>query len=748
MSPVSGSVLSFAAAPLRMMRADRLLQLDEDSVVSASPLYTAWLHWSRTGFMDITAHPHLGTQNAERSLGEPRAPYPNSTRCDGALRRAFAHVDKKGPRADLDVFTAFYTRYYRSETGRASQRWLLGRAEALAGALRGNASVHEFAHAWGQNTIILHIPGKDALLSRARGVTILGAHQDSSNLLPFLRAPGADDDGSGTVTLLEALRALAAAQWEPQTDVEFHWYSAEEGGLLGSQAVAAAYEERGIRVRGMLQQDMTAYVKEGTEEVVGLVTDYVDTGLTDFVELLVRRYLTIPPARTQTNYGASDHASWHRARYPSSFAIEARFQDCNLRRIHTTQDTVDHAAFSFPHLLQFVRLSMAFAVELGTPPVDPLWDARVADSVPGTPTTRGGHGGDTVSLAPEPPTTPNRARPHRLQPVLCDVDAGAPTGTTADADAGRAVLVDDPLLCSAQMPYDAGMIEQWRRLQESVAHRQGPRASTESRRSPTPPPRAREAYVHDTVGLKVATDRLAKEGVILPASSTGTEKNAAEDADAEHWNTPWQVDLGFLDEATATPHAQTNGVDDSEHHVARCRYELRMFLLRNVYVPLLLRAVNVMILSGTLAIGVRLRDELRRAGADVAVGVSPLTAIVFTPPSIAHALFQIWLEYFSRPIGLWGLAPKLWYTALELIFVCLWSAELSLALDNYFTSTVVCIHVSSPFYAAASKFQSTLQHGARKNTICSLQVAQICMCFISVVVYLVVFMVRLLRLVD
>lgn len=33
--------------------------------------------------------------------------------------------------------------------------------------------------------------------------------------------------GSGTVTILEAYRALIAANFTPVHDVEFHWYSAE-----------------------------------------------------------------------------------------------------------------------------------------------------------------------------------------------------------------------------------------------------------------------------------------------------------------------------------------------------------------------------------------------------------------------------------------------------------------------------------------------------------------------------------------
>lgn len=38
---------------------------------------------------------------------------------------------------------------------------------------------------------------------------------------------GADDDGSGTVTILESYRALLASGFKPHRPVEFHWYSAE-----------------------------------------------------------------------------------------------------------------------------------------------------------------------------------------------------------------------------------------------------------------------------------------------------------------------------------------------------------------------------------------------------------------------------------------------------------------------------------------------------------------------------------------
>lgn len=104
------------------------------------------------------------------------------------------------------------------------------------------------------------------------------------------RRSGADDDGSGTTSSLEAFRALVSLNFTPSAPVEFHYFSAEEGGLLGSQAVAKAYEDEGRKVLAMLQMDMTAWVKKGTEESVGIIQDYVDPDLTEFMERLVKKY--------------------------------------------------------------------------------------------------------------------------------------------------------------------------------------------------------------------------------------------------------------------------------------------------------------------------------------------------------------------------------------------------------------------------------------------------------------------------
>jgi len=195
---------------------------------------------------------------------------------------------------NLEKFTSFHTRYYKSDYGKQSSEWLLNKVQSIikdSGADKFGASAKHFEHPWGQNSIIATIPGEN------NSTVVVGAHQDSINLfLPSIfSAPGADDDGSGTVTILEAFRVLLTSKdikkGKAQNTVEFHWYSAEEGGLLGSQAIFSEYEKTGRDIKAMLQQDMTGYVQgtldAGKEESVGVITDFVDPALTTFIKEIV-----------------------------------------------------------------------------------------------------------------------------------------------------------------------------------------------------------------------------------------------------------------------------------------------------------------------------------------------------------------------------------------------------------------------------------------------------------------------------
>lgn len=245
--------------------------------------------------MDITDTRDLGSFNSLSMRSKHvDISYPEKLSYNKTLQPLLKDLSSDNMHEHLKTFTNFHTRYYKSDYGIQSSDWLYGQVNETvhkSGAGSYGAKVERFEHPWGQSSIIATIPGK------SEKTVVIGAHQDSINLfLPsILAAPGADDDGSGTVTILEALRVLlkseAVMQGDSSNTIEFHWYSAEEGGLLGSSAIFSAYEKKGRDIKAMLQQDMTGYthktLQAGEPESVGVITDFVNPKLTEFIKKVI-----------------------------------------------------------------------------------------------------------------------------------------------------------------------------------------------------------------------------------------------------------------------------------------------------------------------------------------------------------------------------------------------------------------------------------------------------------------------------
>lgn len=140
---------------------------------------------------------------------------------------------------------------------------------------------------------------------RYNNEVIVSAHYDSTGGSSTARGPGADDNGSGVVVLLEALRVLASAGFKPKNTLEFHFYGGEEGGLLGSQAVFSNYKSAGKSVLAVVNQDMAGYSPSGK---LSIYTDYVDSGLTAYTRVVANAYIGSTTSDA-CGYGCSDHAS-------------------------------------------------------------------------------------------------------------------------------------------------------------------------------------------------------------------------------------------------------------------------------------------------------------------------------------------------------------------------------------------------------------------------------------------------------
>ena len=107
-------------------------------------------------------------------------------------------------------------------------------------------------------------------IERPGQVVILGAHLDSWDL-----GQGVTDNGTGSMVVLEAARALAQSGLKPKRTIRFILFSGEEQGLLGSRAYAAAHAAEADSVQAVLVLDngtgaIRGQALQGRDELEGL----------------------------------------------------------------------------------------------------------------------------------------------------------------------------------------------------------------------------------------------------------------------------------------------------------------------------------------------------------------------------------------------------------------------------------------------------------------------------------------------
>ncbi|PVV02122.1 hypothetical protein BB560_003436 [Smittium megazygosporum] len=308
-------------------------------------------------FMDVTDF----AEHVSVSSTKPFEPFPKDLNREKYVKALIPKLSTNFTSATLTKFTSFTTRYFNSVFGKDAALWLKDQIASLIALApeKDVISVRTFDHSFQQPSVIARFEGSGD--DKAK-VIIITAHLDSINSwVPwFGRAPGADDNGSGTVTILDAFRVLALSGFKPSKSVEFHWYAGEEGGLLGSQDVAKHYKDNEINMLGQLHFDMTGYF-EG-DEIYGLVADNIDNDMLEYLTLLVKGYTRLEPAHLKCGYACSDHASWNKYGYRSTMSYESDSLTQN-KNIHTPRDTVE--TISFDHILEFSKVALAYSIEFG-----------------------------------------------------------------------------------------------------------------------------------------------------------------------------------------------------------------------------------------------------------------------------------------------------------------------------------------------------------------------------------------------
>jgi hypothetical protein len=290
-------------------------------------------------------------------------------------------------------------------------------------------------HVWGSNGTPATYPnviGQITGSTNPGDIYIIGAHLD--DMPSSGAAPGADDNGSGSVGTLIAADILSQYQWS--CTLRFAFWTGEEQGLLGSAAYATQLYNQSQNVKGYLNMDMIAYNGSAPNEInlfakstvpgsVAMMDLYADTVSAYGLNLVPVKY-------TDNSLGdRSDNKSFWNRGYASMLAIEDYYGDFTPY-YHTANDTL--STLNMAYYTDFVKASLATFVHLtGCLITGPLPTDTPTPTATDTPTA-------TATDTPTATATDTPTPTATDTPTNTPTNSPTPTYTNTPAPAARLYL--------------------------------------------------------------------------------------------------------------------------------------------------------------------------------------------------------------------------------------------------------------------------------------------------------------------
>lgn len=249
-----------------------------------------------------------------------------------------------------------------------------------------------------QNVVAV-LEGTDPVLKSE--YVAIGAHYDHVGMNPFAPGPdkiwnGADDDGSGTVSVLSIAEAFAKGPQKPRRSILFIWHAGEEKGLWGSEYFTANPTVPLSSVITELNIDMIGrYQGPGDEshpqnkqlpkpgEIFTIGSRMMSTELGEISDSVNKAYLNLKynnkyddPNDPEQFFYRSDHFNYAKRGVPIIFFMDGSHAD-----YHQPSDSVEK--INFKEMEKVARTIMATGWDLANRDKRPTVDKPLPASVTG-----------------------------------------------------------------------------------------------------------------------------------------------------------------------------------------------------------------------------------------------------------------------------------------------------------------------------------------------------------------------------
>ncbi len=316
---------------------------------------------------DPSATPFAYAANQPFAHGDPFIASLLTQLTEPALSDLIAGLSGETP-VDLDGSqTTLNTRYTFSSQAANAERYVFHYYATLG------LDVHYFPWTYGNfsgRNVIAELPGSE----HPERIWLVGGHLDDISDIPYSRAPGADDNATGTAVTMLMAAILKNAQ--PADTIRFVHFTGEEQGQWGSKRYASALRSSGQQVMGFLDLDMIGWDGNG-DRVIELHTG-TDAGSnelgTAFIDANSRYEQGLTIERKTTSASRfSDHSPFWDNGFPALLAIENFFDDAIPRDrnpwYHTAGDQLNRVDLNY--VARYGRTALAtIALLAGVRPVN------------------------------------------------------------------------------------------------------------------------------------------------------------------------------------------------------------------------------------------------------------------------------------------------------------------------------------------------------------------------------------------
>ncbi len=286
--------------------------------------------------------------NKKAKLPQLKRDFPYVVEEELHVRSFIDEVSIENLTATVEFLQALENRYYNSDSAAVASQYILSKFDEYG------LETEMFEFDYYGNPSTPNIIGIQWGTTYPDEYVVCGSHYDSYSFSGI--CPGADDNATGVAAVIETARILSQHKFE--RSIIYCSFSAEELGLIGSEAYAEYCESMGMNIVGYFNNDMNGYLNPGDEIHIDLIYPNSVEAIGDYYMNVASVYFPDMQVRhVNFQLGDSDHTSFNQHGYMGIYPFED--YEYYSPYIHSGNDVIGPSVNSFEMSQRYTQMNIA-----------------------------------------------------------------------------------------------------------------------------------------------------------------------------------------------------------------------------------------------------------------------------------------------------------------------------------------------------------------------------------------------------